>query len=148
MLHTSKDWKTVQRMSLTWGMNLNSRRTRNVLAIIVILSYERTALDDTTESSNSACIPYSRKIWRGIKFGVLAIYSSNCQIKICQNFLFAYIHMVIPYRTTKFKSANMFAMAIWDPTTKFNSRQYFRLYGIQCKRWQNLLIVCLCWICD
>ena len=24
----------------------------------------------------------------------------------------------------------MFVMAIWDPTAKFNSRQYFRLYGI------------------
>ena len=23
----------------------------------------------------------------------------------------------------------MFGMAIWDPTAKFNSRQYFRLYG-------------------
>ena len=33
-------------------------------------------------------------------------------------------------RTTKFKSANTFAMAIWDPTTKFNSCQYFWLYGI------------------
>ena len=39
--------------------------------------------------------------------------------------------MVIPYQTTKFKSANMFAMAIWDPTAKFNSRQYFRLYGTE-----------------
>ena len=37
--------------------------------------------------------------------------------------------MAIPYRTAKFKSANRFAMTIWDPTAKFNSRQYFRLYG-------------------
>ena len=37
--------------------------------------------------------------------------------------------MVIPYRTAKFKSANIFAMAILGPTTKFNSRQYFWLYG-------------------
>ena len=29
--------------------------------------------------------------------------------------------MAIPYQTTKFKSANILAMAIWDPTTKFNS---------------------------
>ena len=27
-------------------------------------------------------------------------------------------------------SANMFEMAIWDPTAKFNSCQYFQLYGI------------------
>ena len=32
--------------------------------------------------------------------------------------------MAIPYQTTKFKSTNIFAMAIWGPTTKFNSRQY------------------------
>ena len=38
--------------------------------------------------------------------------------------------MVIPYWTAKFKFANIFVMAILGPTTKFNSRQYFRLYGI------------------
>ena len=38
--------------------------------------------------------------------------------------------MAIPYQTAKFKSGNIFAMAIWGPTAKFNSRQYFRLYGI------------------
>ena len=38
--------------------------------------------------------------------------------------------MVIPYRTAKFKSANTFVMAIWDPTAKFNSCQYFQLYTI------------------
>ena len=38
--------------------------------------------------------------------------------------------MAIPYRTAKLKSANAFAMAIWDPTAKFNSLQYFRLYGM------------------
>ena len=65
------------------------------------------------------------------KFGGLAIYLNNCQIKIRQNFLLAYIRVVIPYRTAKLKSANTFAMAIWDPTAKFNSHQYFRLYGIQ-----------------
>ena len=38
--------------------------------------------------------------------------------------------MVIPYQTAKFKSANIFAMAILGPTAKFNSHQYFWLYGI------------------
>ena len=38
--------------------------------------------------------------------------------------------MVIPYRTAKFKSANTFVIAVWNPTAKFNSRQYFWLYGI------------------
>ena len=45
------------------------------------------------------------------------------------NFLLAYICMAIPYQTTKFKSANILAIAILGSTTKFNSRQYFRLYG-------------------
>ena len=38
--------------------------------------------------------------------------------------------MAIPYQTAKFKSANILAMAILGPTAKFNSRQYFWLYGI------------------
>ena len=74
-------------------------------------------------------IPYSQKIWRGIKFGSLEVYSSDRQIKIRQNFLLTYMHMAIPYQIIKFKSANTFAMVIWDPTAKFNSRQYFWLYG-------------------
>jgi hypothetical protein len=37
--------------------------------------------------------------------------------------------MAIPYRTAKFKSANILAIAILGSTAKFNSRQYFRLYG-------------------
>ena len=70
-------------------------------------------------------IPYSRKI-----FGSLAVYYYNRQTKICQYILLAYIHMVILYRTAKFKSANILAITILGSTAKFNSRQYFWLYGI------------------
>ena len=64
-------------------------------------------------------IPYSRKIWR---FGSL---SHNRQIKLRQYFVLAYIiRMAIPYQTTKFKFADIFAMVIWGPTVKFNSHQY------------------------
>ena len=38
--------------------------------------------------------------------------------------------MAIPYQTAKFKSTNIFAMVILGPTAKFNSRQYFGLYGM------------------
>ena len=38
--------------------------------------------------------------------------------------------MAIPYQATKFKSTNIFAMAIVGPTAKFNSHQYFRLCSI------------------
>ena len=41
-----------------------------------------------------------------------------------------YIHMAIPYRTTKFKSANTFISAAQDQTAKLKDRQYFWLYGI------------------
>ena len=75
----------------------------------------------------SLCIIlYSRKIWR---FGGLYY---NHQIKIRQHFLLAYIHMAIPYRTAKFKSANILPIAILGSTAKFNSRQCFRLYGTSC----------------
>ena len=37
--------------------------------------------------------------------------------------------MAIPYRTAKFKSANILLIAIWGSTAKFNAHQYFRLYG-------------------
>ena len=79
------------------------------------------------EKVNIHVLPYSRKIWQGIKFGSLAV---NRQIKIHQNFLLAYIHAAIPYRTTKFKSASIFAIMILGSTTKFNSCQYFQLYSI------------------
>ena len=39
--------------------------------------------------------------------------------------------MAISY-STKFKSANSFVITIWGLTAKFNSRQYFWLYGILC----------------
>ncbi|MCG8624799.1 MAG: hypothetical protein MJE68_22730 [Proteobacteria bacterium] len=56
-------------------------------------------------------------IWR---FGGLCY---KRQIKIRQNFLFAYIRMAILYLTAKFKSANILAIAIWSSTAKFNSHQ-------------------------
>ena len=74
-------------------------------------------------------LPYSQKIWRGIKFGGLAVYITIAKLKICQNFLLSCIRMAIPYLIAKFKSANILIIAIWGSTAKFNSRQYFRLYG-------------------
>ena len=51
-------------------------------------------------------VPCSRKIWR---FGGLAC---DRQIKIRQYFILVCIRMAIPYRTAKFKSANIFTIAI------------------------------------
>ena len=55
---------------------------------------------------------------------------ATAKIKICQYLIFVYVRMAIPYQTDKFKSANIFVIAIWGQTTKFNSHQYFWLYGI------------------
>jgi hypothetical protein len=60
----------------------------------------------------------------------LAVSITITKLEISQNFLLAYIRMAIPYRTAKFKSANILAMAILGSTAKFNPHQYFRLYGI------------------
>ena len=51
------------------------------------------------------------------------MYTYNRQIKVYQNFLRAYnyIRMAILYRTTKFKSANIFARA--------DSRRSAKFYG-------------------
>jgi hypothetical protein len=51
----------------------------------------------------------------------------NHQIKTSYSHIHC-IRMAIPYRTAKFKSANI--RAILGSTAKFNYRQYFRLYGI------------------
>ena len=56
-------------------------------------------------------LPYSRQIWRRIKFGGLAVY------------MYMYMYITI----AKLKSANILAIVI---LAKFNSCQYFRLYGI------------------
>ena len=56
----------------------------------------------------------------------LAVWRSILQLP---NFLLAYIRMEIPYQTATFKPANILPIAILGSTTKFNFRQYFRLYG-------------------
>ena len=56
---------------------------------------------------NMYTLPYSRKIWRGIKFWRFGSLACDRQIKIRQYFIFVYIRMAIPYRTAKFRSANV-----------------------------------------
>ncbi len=59
-------------------------------------------------------IPYSRK------FGTLVVCLGNRRIKIHQNFLLAYICMVMPYRTVKFSSHQHFQLYC----VTINFRQY------------------------
>ena len=52
-------------------------------------------------------VPYSQKIWRGIKFGGLTVLAwRNRQIKIRQNLYRVHVSMAILFQTAKFKSAN------------------------------------------
>ena len=76
-------------------------------------------------------LSYSQEVWQGIKFGGLAVYITTAKLKFTK-ISYSYIHMAIPYRTAKFKSANIFihVIVIWGSSAKFNFRQYFRLYGI------------------
>ena len=51
---------------------------------------------------------YSRKIWRGIKFGGLVICITTAKLKSAKiSYSHIRIRMAIPYRTAKFKSANI-----------------------------------------
>ena len=59
------------------------------------------------------CILYSRKIWQVIKFGGLAVYLCNRQIKIRQYFLLAYIRIEIPYRTAKLNPPIFLQWRFW-----------------------------------
>ena len=65
-------------------------------------------------------VPYSLKIWWGIQFGGLAVCLATTKLNLPIFFYLHIICMVIPYRTTKFKSANIFTMAILSPTAKLN----------------------------
>ena len=62
------------------------------------------------------------------KFSGLAVYSTTTKLKSAK---ISYSHrgMAIPYRTAKYKSDNILTIVILGPTAKFNSRQYFWLYG-------------------
>ena len=61
------------------------------------------------------------------KFGGLAVYVTTAKLKSAKiSYSHNYICMAIPYRTTKFKFANIL---ILGSTAEFNSRQYFRLYS-------------------
>ena len=51
-----------------------------------------------------------------------------------------------PILNRQIKICQCFAMAIWDPTAKFNSHQYFRLYGISRVLSQGIIMHFWCFI--
>ena len=81
-------------------------------------------------------LPYSRKYWRSIKFGGLAVGAATIKFKSVKFKCDLRLRVRAYYMygtTTKFKSANIFISAARDQTAKFKDRQYFRLYGISFK---------------
>ena len=46
--------------------------------------------------ASDTCIPYSRKIWRGTKFGGLAVYITTAKLKSAK-ISYSHIRMAIPY---------------------------------------------------
>ena len=71
---------------------------------------------------------YCRKIWQGIKFGGLAVYITTAKLKFPTR-IYMYTHGDPKLNCQKFKSASILVIVIWGSTAKFNSHQYFRLYG-------------------
>ena len=77
----------------------------------------------------------ARKFGRELNWAIWWSAFATAKLKFLTR-TYIHIRMVIPYQTPKLKSANIFAMDIWDPTAKFNSHQYFRVY---CTRKMELL---------
>ena len=81
------------------------------------------------------------EIWHGIKFGGLAVYITTTKLKFAK---ISYLHIYIWQSRTEppnFKSANILVIAILGSTAKFNSRQYFQLYGIIIKYFSDLMTI-------
>ena len=89
-------------------------------------------------------LPYSRKYWRSIKFGGLAVGEATvkfksvkfkCDLRVCVRAYYMY------GTTVKFKSTNIFISVALDQTAKLKDRQYFRLYGI----WLSFVVILIIW---
>ena len=71
-------------------------------------------------------LSHSRKIWRGIKFGGLAVCLATAKLKSAS---ISHLHKLYTYgdplpNCQIYKSANIFATEIWGSTAKFNISGY------------------------
>ena len=99
---------------------------KNLLLLILCTPFQLVWLG---MSLRDYCI--AGKFGGELNFGGLAVWSTTTKLKSANiSYSHNYVRMVIPYQTSKFKSTNIFAIAILGPTAKFNSCQYFQLYGI------------------
>ena len=84
--------------------------TAVVLMCLIVVSSKQVTVQPENLAEN--------KVWR---FGGLPLQPPTFLTRI-----YTYGN---PITELPIKSVNIFAVAIWDPTTKFNSLQYFQLYG-------------------
>ena len=95
-------------------------------------------------STFKSSLQYTLLQWSGITRGIyridgkfggelnLAVWQSSFATTKLKSTNISYLHIYVWRSLTKLPNLNLpifFVMAIWGPTTKFNSRQYFRLYG-------------------
>ena len=90
---------------------------------LLVVAVKKRTVSQAEYALMYSYLPYRRKIWRGInliwRFGSMPF---NRQIKIHK--IFSACMYVWQYHTIPPNNV------IWGKTTKFNDRQYFRLYGI------------------
>ena len=106
-------------------------------ALTVIGSTNQSDASNRTSYETNLELPYSRKYWRSIKFGSLAVGEVTVKFKSVKfkcdlrTYVLFYTCVCMHIGTTaKFKSANIFISAARDQTAKFKDRQFFRLYSI------------------
>ena len=71
--------------------------------------------------------PIAGKLGRELNLAVWWSAFATAKLK-CANI--SYLHIYMWQSHTEPSNLNIFAIVIWGPTAKFNSHQYFRLYGI------------------
>ena len=127
----SSTFSTVSLLFQAIMLNPNAYHITNASMCMYILPY----LPIGNEINKCMCnflswIQYSWKIWRGIKFGGLAVYITTAKLKSAK---ISYLHIYVWRSRTKPPNlnqlVNIIAIAILGSTAKFNSCQYFWLYG-------------------
>ena len=83
--------------------------------------------------SNESRLPYSRKYWRGIKFGGLAVCEQTAKLKSANFYsrvITSFIRYIPKRENRQIKIRQFRFSTIFAQSAKYNSRQYFRLYGM------------------
>ena len=102
--------------------NINAVNYDSVLGSRVILNKEKKATNPVQHT-------YSRKYWRGIKFGGLAVCEQTAKLKSA-NYIYPSFIRYRNAKTAKLKSTNFNFRRFSSKPPNIIPRQYFQLYGI------------------